>query len=420
MFEPNAEYRFEEEELLIRDSVREMRVRLAPKLEAFHRLRGDVWCAAEPDVRLLFPPPSEDAPVSLREEVLLQLRAQLPEQHAQLLEKFRWGQWRCILFLTRFEDLAVPLFSHNPAFAHLFANQACDPLTIDQPITRTRIQNLLERPQIEALSYLKIARKPSSIKLLKKWDICFLDRLTGTRLHFLDTHEDAARAARHLPKINAGSYQILRDPKTRRCVSAGLLRTIANSEEESEFPFCYTLLSELIELHERYPQLERLPECMNRRERIDTLMLTAQHMQRGEQEREREIREQLQADEEERARIARERQRRYREIDAMPFPPPPISGTDTIIPITSKKELAMEGGSMRHCVATYDRQIKGGYVYIYQVLAPQRATLSIVRGSDRYWRVAQLKLERNKRPSRETYHVAHKWIREHYLSVGRR
>ena len=64
----------------------------------------------------------------------------------------------------------------------------------------------------------------------------------------------------------------------------------------------------------------------------------------------------------------------------LPFPAPPYPGKKILIePITCDQILQDEGLEMGHCVGSYTRAVQLGEVYVYQVLSPVRATLSIRR-----------------------------------------
>ena len=61
--------------------------------------------------------------------------------------------------------------------------------------------------------------------------------------------------------------------------------------------------------------------------------------------------------------------------------------------------------------------VHDGNGYIYRVLAPERATLSIIQGADGCWCIDQLKLACNKPAKPETYQVVQTWLNEFSLSV---
>lgn len=102
------------------------------------------------------------------------------------------------------------------------------------------------------------------------------------------------------------------------------------------------------------------------------------------------------------------------------FPEPPLPGTDTLVPIRDSAVLYKEGKSMQHCVFSYMDAIRSGRSYIYQMLAPARATLEIVP-SGRRWVLRQLRGVRNADPGPEAFHVARSWLEQSQVGVkGRR
>ena len=89
------------------------------------------------------------------------------------------------------------------------------------------------------------------------------------------------------------------------------------------------------------------------------------------------------------------------------FPSPPFAGTEHIIPIDNKADLLKEGREMKNCVGSYAKQVKYGNCYIYKVMEPQRATLSV---SPDTGKVLELKLSANKVPRRQTYNEINEWL----------
>lgn len=94
------------------------------------------------------------------------------------------------------------------------------------------------------------------------------------------------------------------------------------------------------------------------------------------------------------------------------FPPPPIPGTDTIIPICSVKELHAEGKAMHHCVFGHLPNILTGKAFVYKVLAPERATLMIAPSRYGGYRIEEISLACNVGPSQQTVRIAERWIKE--------
>jgi hypothetical protein len=99
------------------------------------------------------------------------------------------------------------------------------------------------------------------------------------------------------------------------------------------------------------------------------------------------------------------------EIDTqVKFPPPPLKGTDAIIPITTARELVEEGRLQHHCVGSYITQVAWyKKIYVYRIVHPERATLAVIRRRGA-WRIHELRLACNETPSLETYHAVMGWL----------
>ena len=67
------------------------------------------------------------------------------------------------------------------------------------------------------------------------------------------------------------------------------------------------------------------------------------------------------------------------------LPPPPISGTESIVPVCSINELVHEGKVQRNCVASYAARVRARKAAIYRVVAPERCTLALVPRGGRGW-----------------------------------
>jgi len=86
-----------------------------------------------------------------------------------------------------------------------------------------------------------------------------------------------------------------------------------------------------------------------------------------------------------------------------------------IEPITSAAELVNEGEAQRNCVASYANRVHSGSTFIYRVLHPQRATLSVVRGkSFDQWEVGELEARFNTDVSDETEDFVQAWLNRHH------
>lgn len=97
------------------------------------------------------------------------------------------------------------------------------------------------------------------------------------------------------------------------------------------------------------------------------------------------------------------------------FQNPPIPGIPgKIEPITSPAGLVDEGEEQGNCVASYAARVRDGRTFIYRVLVPQRATLSIVRdGIGPDWEIGELETKFNTEASEETEVFVQAWLDRH-------
>src|SRR5262249_8341668 len=105
------------------------------------------------------------------------------------------------------------------------------------------------------------------------------------------------------------------------------------------------------------------------------------------------------------------------QLRAFRLPNPPLPGTPEIVPIRTLEELIAEGREQNNCVATYAQRVQHRGVFIYRVLKPERATLSIVQSSDGDWQVGELKRRSNHEASALTWALVESWLDEYALSA---
>lgn len=93
------------------------------------------------------------------------------------------------------------------------------------------------------------------------------------------------------------------------------------------------------------------------------------------------------------------------------FPNPPIPGNGNIVPLKNSDLLFEEGKEQDNCVANYRPSIFAGKMYIYRVLQPERATLSLVPCESGGWRIDQLLAAHNGLVYDATRKAVEHWIR---------
>lgn len=94
------------------------------------------------------------------------------------------------------------------------------------------------------------------------------------------------------------------------------------------------------------------------------------------------------------------------------FPKPPIPGNGSIVPLENAGSLFEEGAEQHNCVANYRHSISSGNTYIYSVLKPERATLSVIPDAGGEWRIDQLLTASNQPVKKKTRRAVARWIRD--------
>jgi len=103
------------------------------------------------------------------------------------------------------------------------------------------------------------------------------------------------------------------------------------------------------------------------------------------------------------------------------YPAPPVLGNETIVPVDSLRLLRAESMDQHHCVESYHTRIVENHYYVYQILAPERATLGlrIVKSSNGKVTVTidQIKGPCNQAVSSETEETVLNWLQTQSLQT---
>lgn len=96
---------------------------------------------------------------------------------------------------------------------------------------------------------------------------------------------------------------------------------------------------------------------------------------------------------------------------------PPVPPVRAIEPLTSVEALEEEGRAQDNCVAAYAKRIAQGSTYIYRVLWPERATLSLVRDEAGNWARGELEIRGNVPASPKTARFVDEWLRHFRIGL---
>ena len=349
--------------------------------------------------------------------------------------------------IARFPGAHWPLleFAHNHAsFRDLLASNpvlayalACNDQLHDTPpdFAARRAVGYSHRRQRDIAGLLGFPATEATVKLFKRLlpeavSPSILRLLRGS----LPLGGRLAKLVAHADGLNAGVLSFLIYPPLRDRLTSRLMADLTEGPLERTSAPTADLLLDTFQMLEGLATPRALPAlftCAQVREIHDRVLLehlAQQELLRREREAQ-EARAQERAVRAEAQRLRRTAERRARaaaeagigQEPAAPaarssvkyprnrFPAPPIPGTSMIVPIESEADLALEGLDQLHCAAALALDVRLGHLYVYRVLWPQRATLSI-KYDGRRWRIKQLRLKANAPASEQTSEFVRKWL----------
>ena len=291
-------------------------------------------------------------------------------------------QWHMLSFILRCGDAAYDLAQSNPALAYTLAsNWLFHTPPVRQPLRSARALLKPGKKQKDILRWLHFPATKSVRKIFRKIRVKSLNIQMLQSLQQIIQDNDCAKIFSHLPIINRTVIGVLADTEIRDIVTHNFLCEIAQQQKDEDIGDLY-VLRDVVEantmLRDGRPiRINRIVDLNNVHDEM------IEELNRGEYT--------------------------YK-ISNKPFPKPPIMGNETITPITSAEELRQEGKEQNNCAFSYLARIYKGQSYIYKVLKPERATLSIEKQRGGYWMIGQLLKERNKPVSKATYRIVEDWL----------
>ena len=380
--------------------------------KAFWRDSRQDWSPFTPAFPVVRPNPSPARPGSpqLRhvtpplhnmQAVFDAFQADLPSNVAQALEGYSGFQWNLLLLIHR-QPETLDLIQGSPALAWCLAN--CDAF---RPIYRRPAVEwaaaLVGRKQAEILKWLGFPGTDSTVKLLRKLGPSCIDPASMRMLcNTLRDSDSGTKMLRHQSRINAGVHRLCCYRRLADAAAPSLVNEAAADPQEEDASPRADLLGDTLSLWETLDR-DVCPPVFRSLRRIQTVHdeLVVEYQQTLAAERPRPRRE--------KARRRSSPRKRTRTT----FMKPPVPGTRDIIPLCSKAELEREASDQHNCVGIYYQRIKETRdLYVYKVLRPQRATLSLIRRPDGSWRRGELAASRNRRVRIETRIAVDYWLQK--------
>ena len=372
-----------------------------PDLKAIRKLtENKYWEKFVPVVRLLRPKSASTidslGPGNVRSMALDPLhekylafyhfRNSIPPEITRQVERFSSRQWM-LLSLCKRREHAKDLLEQNPALGFGVAHLGKFRPHISEPLaTAAKVSAMRQR---DMLGWINFPKTQAWVNILAKIppEAVTLERLRSLgRAAIQPEVEDQLK---HLRSVNGWVVALVSERRFAGLVAPTLLAELTESTDDAIPQEAFHLLEEILSMAQRLPPRPNLQPIRNQ----ETLRKRHQEVS------------------------AAFGQLLEREREENNLPLPPLPGTPEIVPLIYAEELIQEGCDQHNCVGSYTKWVHDGNGYIYRVLAPERATLSIIQGADGCWCIDQLKLACNKPAKPETYQVVRAWLNEYSLSV---
>jgi hypothetical protein len=413
---------FADDTLHIRAPLTEMRVawRPTPKAEEKTADRRS-WQSAWPEFRLLRPrvggatryevdvPALECDARRDREKAAAfdGFRRTVPLETAAAVESFGSHQW-ALMALLHEQPRAMDLVRSNATLAYMLANGDQFRGTRPAAVAVQAVGHSLRR-QRTILEWLGFPGTESMARVIRKIPPVAAAPIPLRLFRNMVRSEPAAlRLAAHLPVINAAVLELFFDMRVLDLATPGLLSEIVacDSDERTAADMIRDVLAMVGEM-DANRTVKPFANLRKVRSFHDEALQEYHDWQIGRVEAQRA------------ACLKAKKEREQRRLDPrkQPFPPPPVPGTNDIVPVESYPDLRREGRDQCNCVASYLPRILKGHVYIYRVLAPERATLAIAPGYDGYWRRSQLEAGGNRLAGMHARLTVDAWLARYSLSV---
>jgi hypothetical protein len=321
------------------------------------------------------PKPQQSA-AERRRRAFHEFRFACPKPDARRVEPFRSDHLELLRLLLALGS-AGDLLDSSPALGYCLAIGLADRRTLDGQ----QVRDLAGHRQPVIMAALGLPDSKRACKVLSKVPAPSMHRELAAHLPRLLADEPALKLLGHLPSLGIGALSLAMDAQLRALSTPSLLEEVQADPRETHFPFVSRELTDALRM-------------------ADALGVDLSRRRFHTRARIREVRDDL----------ARDYVRLHDpKLTGFRFPRPPIPGTEDIVPLRAPRALIEEGRQQDNCVATYAERVAAGDTFIYRVLRPERATLSIVRMSGR-WHVGELQCAHNQPVSNGTRRAVETWL----------
>ena len=316
-----------------------------------------------------------------RREAKAEYLQPIPEAVLDAVADYPCRHWHLLNLVSRCPG-ALDLVRSNPALAFclaslwVFRNPApCRPLR--------SARSLIRKPQAEIAAWLGFPGTRSAVRVIRKLEArdCTIPNLLALRQLFA-SH---GKKLRHLPRIDSE-----------------LLRLLTWEGDHCRFSVRF--------LHEMVSSTSPLE--MSDSAYVRDVLWMRQYLGEGGA---LVVRSRLQLSKMHDRCVDRMGRTDLRVLNHPPFPDPPLAPSNPFLemaPLQNEAELLAEGKIQRNCVGAYGRRVRTGKLFVYRLLSPERATLSVALARSGRWQLSEIKTSHNGKVGTETLEAVQYWVDE--------
>ena len=331
-------------------------------------------------ILIAFPPPWGRA--ARERDAMRRFIEEIPGWAKAQARRFRVRQFHVLSLLARCPG-AADLAASSPSLAWMLASSWC----FHRPAVRRPLRSarsLLRGRQRQIAEWLGFPGEEWVVRALRRVPPRVCDVSSMLHLRGAFRSPEAAQFLQHAPTLNRCVIRILSEERLRAHVTPQFLADVAIDRPNLLHWGTAHTLTDVLEMFTAVRPRDRMPMLES------TAQLTDLH-------------------EELVAQVNGEGT--FLSIRDLAIPPPPIPGTEDIVPLCSVDALVAEGREMKHCVGSYGRRVAAGVVFCYALLRPERGTICIQRaGLDDFWVLLDARGRSNRALRPETRRAIERWI----------
>ena len=317
--------------------------------------------------------------IALEAQITSDFIAAIPAQVRDVVARFQTRHWHLLSMVVRCES-TLQLLQENPGLG--FAMASCWVFSNAQSGESMRwIRRMASRRRRDIVEALGFPQREAAVRVLAKLKSESCSVINLLLLRDLMNCPDARKILAHALCIDNTLLTLMSFEPLRATVSDKFISQVAIGENPTT---CRDMVSGMLFDYLRMLKILRIKEG-RRFQNVESLVSAHDKLAR---------------------RVLEFVHSERKDIE---FAEPPVRGCDGIIPIRNVYELCEEAREQRNCVASLAWNITDGKIFIYRMISPERATVSL-RQKNGIWTLDEVAAAGNQPVSTKALAAITDWL----------